>query len=109
MGIFGTSSDKGGATLLSFAMQTGRPIKPHTIDLEKDLPKPWGARSKAAVVIAVRSGKLRRVEAYTRYMLSDEELSRWEEAFERDGIAGLQATRRWTETDENSRTRGNAQ
>jgi hypothetical protein len=79
-------------------MQTSRSIKPHTIDLEKDLPKPgsrtWGARSKAAVVIAVRSGKLRRAEAYDHYRLSEEELSRWEEAFDRDGIAGLQATRR---------------
>ena len=30
-------------------------------------------------------------EAFDRYMLSEEELSQWEEAFDRDGIAGLQA------------------
>jgi Protein of unknown function (DUF1153) len=50
----------------------------------------WGARKKARVVIAVRSGILSRFEAYNRYMLSEEELSQWEEAFNRDGIAGLQ-------------------
>jgi hypothetical protein len=46
------------------------------------------------VVIAIRSGTLSRVEAYERYMLSEEELSGWEEAFDRDGLAGLQAKRR---------------
>jgi hypothetical protein len=45
-------------------------------------------------VIAVRSGTLGRVAAYERYTLSEEELSRWEDAFDQDGIAGLQATRR---------------
>jgi Protein of unknown function (DUF1153) len=54
----------------------------------------WTARNKAAVVIAVRSGKLGRTEAYERYMLSAEELSGWENAFNLDGLAGLQATRR---------------
>jgi hypothetical protein len=42
-------------------------------------------------VVAVQSGTLGRSEAYDRYMLSEEELSRWEEAFGQDGIAGLQA------------------
>ena len=56
--------------------------------------KRWSARNKAAVVIAVRSGKLGRLEASERYLLSEEELSAWEEAFDLDGIAGLQATRR---------------
>ena len=50
----------------------------------------WDARKKARVVIAVRSGTLSRGEAYDRYMLSEEELSQWEEAFDREGIAGLQ-------------------
>jgi hypothetical protein len=45
-------------------------------------------------VIAVRSGKLGRSEASERYLLSEEEFSTWEEAFDLDGIAGLQATRR---------------
>jgi transposase len=50
----------------------------------------WDARKKARVVIAVRSGTLDRSEACARYMLSEEELSQWEEAFNREGIAGLQ-------------------
>ena len=54
----------------------------------------WVARKKAGVVIAVRSGTLNRGEAYDRYMLSAEELSQWEEAFNRDGIGGLQIKRR---------------
>jgi len=66
-------------------------------DLENYLPPAgwnrWGAQNKAAVVIAVRSGALRRFEAYDRYNLSEEELSQWEDAFDRDGIAGLQVTR----------------
>ena len=51
----------------------------------------WTVWKKAAVVVAVQSGTLGRSEAYERYMLSEEELSRWEEAFGQDGIAGLQA------------------
>ena len=66
------------------------------IDLISALPPAgsttrWSAWKKAAVVVAVQSGTLGRSEAYDRYMLSEEELSRWEEAFGQDGIAGLQA------------------
>src|SRR5713101_6626006 len=66
------------------------------IDLISALPPAgsttrWIAWKKAAVVVAVQSGTLGRSEAYDRYMLSEEELSRWEEAFGLDGIAGLQA------------------
>jgi hypothetical protein len=50
----------------------------------------WNAHRKAAVVIALRSGKLTRSEAYDRYLLSEEELSDWETTFEQDGLAGLQ-------------------
>ena len=67
-------------------------------DLKAYTPPPgwgrWSARNKAAVVIAVRSGTLGRDEAQERYMLSEEELSEWEEAFDHDGIAGLQVKRR---------------
>ena len=42
-------------------------------------------------MLAVQSGTLARSEAYDRYMLSEEELSRWEEAFGQDGVAGLRA------------------
>ncbi len=51
----------------------------------------WGARAKAAVVIAVRSGILSASDAYERCHLSVEELGRWEDAFDSDGIAGLRA------------------
>jgi hypothetical protein len=54
----------------------------------------WDARKKVRVVIAVRSGTLSRGEAFDRYMLSAEELAQWEEAFDREGIAGLQMKRR---------------
>jgi hypothetical protein len=43
--------------------------------------------------MAVRSGTLGRTEASERYLLSEEELSGWEEAFDLDGLAGLQAKR----------------
>jgi hypothetical protein len=83
--------------LHSFAMHPVRSAEPRSLDLERDLPpagwRRWSALNKAAVVIAVRSGRLGRVEAYDRYMLSDDELSGWEESFDRDGIAGLRAKR----------------
>jgi hypothetical protein len=72
-----------------------RLTKPSSVNLERHLPRPgqrtWSARNKAAVVIAIRSGTLDRVDAYERYMLSEEELSGWEEAFDQDGLAGLLA------------------
>ena len=84
--------------LLICAMPEDRSARRPSNDLESCLPpadwRRWSARNKAAVVIAVRSGTLGRVEAYERYMLSEEELSGWEEAFDLDGIAGLQIKRR---------------
>jgi hypothetical protein len=75
-----------------------RSAKRRSIDLGSYLPpagwRTWGVRNKAAVVIAIRSGSLSRIDAYERYMLSEEELSGWEDAFDRDGLGGLQATRR---------------
>ena len=74
--------------------RTFAPMKRSAASLVLDLPpascKVWGARQKAAVVIAVRNGTLRRSDAYDRYMLSAEELARWEDAFDEDGLAGLQ-------------------
>ncbi len=76
-------------------MRRVRSTKPSVIDLARHLPPTgltrWRAREKAAVVLAVRNGTLRINEAYDRYMLSEEELSRWEVAFDQEGIAGLQA------------------
>jgi hypothetical protein len=78
-------------------MHKVRPSKPRPIDFGRYLPPSgrgkWAARNKAAVVIAIRGGALGRYEAYERYMLSEEELSRWENAFDCDGIAGLQVKR----------------
>lgn len=70
------------------------PAKQPLFDLARELTtagaRRWSARRKAAVVLAVRSRVLGRGEAYDRCMLSEEELSQWEKAFNRDGIAGLQ-------------------
>ncbi len=40
-------------------------------------------------MLAVRSGVLGRSEACDRYILCEEELSQWEEAFNREDIIGL--------------------
>jgi uncharacterized protein DUF1153 len=53
----------------------------------------WTAYRKVAVVLAIRSGAISRGDAYDRFMLSAEELSCWETAFDEDGIAGLQLKR----------------
>jgi hypothetical protein len=61
------------------------------------LPSPnikrWTVRHKAAVVVAVRDGRLPREEACRRYLLSKEELLAWEDAFKTYGYPGLYATR----------------
>ena len=62
-----------------------------------DLPPPntirWVARRKAAVVAAVRSGRITMEEALRRYQLSEEEFLSWQRTFETHGLAGLRATR----------------
>ena len=62
-----------------------------------DLPPPnttrWTIRRKAAVVVAVRSGKIGMEEAVRRYQLSEEEFLSWQRAFETQGLAGLRTTR----------------
>jgi hypothetical protein len=76
-------------------MHRPRPIKQPPIDLIDHLPPAgatqWGAHAKGAVVVALRSGILSLSEALDRYRLSVEELGQWEEAFDRDGVAGLYA------------------
>ena len=54
--------------------------------------KRWTSRRKAAILIAVRAGILTREEACQRYLISQEELVRWEVAFARAGIPGLRVT-----------------
>ncbi|GGC14267.1 hypothetical protein GCM10011494_36360 [Novosphingobium endophyticum] len=66
--------------------------------LDRDnLPSPntsrWVARRKAEVVAAVDGGLLTIAEACERYDLSLEELASWQRAIEREGLAGLRATR----------------
>jgi hypothetical protein len=50
-------------------------------------------RRKAAVVAAVRSGKITIEEALRRYQLTEEEFLSWQRAFETHGLRGLRATR----------------
>ncbi len=65
--------------------------------LMASLPPPntkrWVIRRKAAVVAAVRSGRITIEEACRCYQLSEEEFLSWERAFEIHGLAGLRATR----------------
>jgi hypothetical protein len=54
--------------------------------------KRWSSRRKAAVLVAIRVGAITREEACMRYMLSNEELTGWERAFDRNGIPGLRSS-----------------
>ena len=62
-----------------------------------DLPPPntkrWVVRRKAAVVAAVRSGRITMEEALRRYQLTEEEFLSWQRLFETHGLAGLRTTR----------------
>ena len=53
----------------------------------------WTPRLKAAVVRAVRAGRLTLAEARHDYALTGEEFAAWERAFDRHGPAGLRVTR----------------
>jgi hypothetical protein len=61
------------------------------------LPPPntvrWVARRKAAVVVAVRAGKITLEAACSYYQLSEEELLGWQHSFDSHGLRGLRATR----------------
>ena len=61
-----------------------------------ELPPPntkrWGARRKAAVVMAVSGGMISLEEACHRYQMSEEEFLTWQRAFETYGVNGLHAT-----------------
>jgi Protein of unknown function (DUF1153) len=54
--------------------------------------KRWVARRKAAVLAAVRRGRITREEVCCRYELSEEEFSSWQLLFEVYGVKGLRAT-----------------
>ena len=65
--------------------------------MSDDLPPPntrrWVVRRKAAVVTAVRSGRITLEEALRRWHLTEEEYRSWERAFEQHGLPGLRSTR----------------
>ena len=65
----------------------------HASETRVELPpadtKRWSSRRKAAVVVATRTGLITREDACKRYMLSEEELAGWENAFDKRGIPGL--------------------
>jgi hypothetical protein len=50
-------------------------------------------RRKAAVVAAVRAGKITMEEALRRYQLTEEEFLSWQRALDSHGLPGLRATR----------------
>ena len=62
-------------------------------DAVLELPPPgakrWSARSKAAVVTAIRAGVLTLEEAYEQYALSIAEYQSWEAGFDTLGLEGL--------------------
>ncbi|WP_260923944.1 DUF1153 domain-containing protein [Novosphingobium sp. 9] len=53
----------------------------------------WVVRRKAEVVAAVNGGLLTVSQACERYQLTLEELASWQRAIDREGMAGLRATR----------------
>ena len=68
-------------------------ISPNAPGLPPPETKRWVARRKAAIVSAVRDGKMNIEDACQYYMLSAEEFAAWERAIEAHGIAGLRVTR----------------
>jgi hypothetical protein len=62
-------------------------------DLPPSNTKRWVVRRKAAVVAAVRTGRITIEEALRRYQLSEEEFLSWQRVFETHGLAGLRVTR----------------
>ena len=70
---------------------------PEALPMSDDLPpantRRWVVRRKAAVVTAVRTGRITLEEALQRYQLTEEEYRSWERAFEQHGLAGLRSTR----------------
>lgn len=74
-------------------MSPQRPPSPAETVLPPPDTERWSPRRKAAVVAAVRAGLISAEEACRRYMLSVEELTAWEKAFDQNGVPGLRTTR----------------
>jgi hypothetical protein len=70
---------------------------PDALAMSDDLPPPntqrWVVRRKAALITAVRSGRITLEEALGRYNLTEEEYRSWERAFDEHGLPGLRSTR----------------
>jgi transposase len=49
--------------------------------------------TRAAILLSVRYGTIRRDAALQRYMVSEDEFALWELAFKEDGIVGLKDRR----------------
>jgi hypothetical protein len=73
------------------------PAPPDAVAMSDDLPPPntqrWVVRRKAAVITAVRSGRITLEEALRGYDLTEEEYRSWEQAFDEHGLHGLRSTR----------------
>ena len=71
---------------------------PPRVPLLDDLPPPntrrWVVHRKAAVIAAVRAGKITMEEALRCYQLAEEELLSWQRAFESHGLPGLRVSPR---------------
>jgi hypothetical protein len=69
---------------------------PDALAMSDDLPPPntqrWVVRRKAAVIAAVRGGRITLEEALRRYNLTEEEYRSWERAFDEHGLPGLRST-----------------
>ncbi|MFZ4762067.1 MAG: DUF1153 domain-containing protein [Alphaproteobacteria bacterium] len=61
------------------------------------LPSPdtkrWVMRRKAAVILAIKEGRLTLEEACERYNISIEEMMTWRRLIEKHGMGGLRVTR----------------
>src|SRR5947207_6397170 len=79
-----------------------RPKTGRTLLLHERLRKRWTVRRKAAVIEAVRRGRLSLDQVCRIYTLSLEEFLAWERDMDRYGVPGLRVTRyqiyRQTET-----------
>jgi transposase-like protein len=64
-----------------------------TGDLPPSNTRRWVPRRKAAVVNAVREGRITLEQVCQRYELSEEEFGSWERLIEQHGLKGLRTTR----------------
>jgi Protein of unknown function (DUF1153) len=82
--------------MLRLVVSDTRPVSDLAADPDAP-PSPdtrrWTPRLKAAVVRAVRAGRLTPLEARHDYALTEEELAAWGRALDRPGPAGLRVTR----------------